>query len=93
LPTPTPKTTAMAVRLSSVIDVISEFELPAPTQPAIQEQAVNTAKLINKFYERYPLETFAKETERAEALGYFMAGVELQRFGDFIVYEDTSAQE
>lgn len=52
LPTPTPKAAAMAMRLSSVINVISEFELPAPTQPAIQEQAVNTAKLINKFYER-----------------------------------------
>lgn len=36
LPTPTPKATAMAmaVRLSSVIDVISNLGLPSQTQPA-----------------------------------------------------------
>lgn len=65
----------------------------AQAQPVIPEQALNTAKLINKFYERYPLETFAKETERAEALGYFMAGAELQCFGDFIAYDDHALQE
>lgn len=59
-----------------------------PAQPAIPEQALNTAKLINKFYERYPLKTFANDSERAEALGYFMAGAELQCFGDFIAYND-----
>lgn len=64
----------------------------APAQPVIPEQALNTAKLINKFYERYPLETFANDNERAEALGYFMAGAELQCFGDFIAYDDH-AQE
>jgi len=63
------------------------FEL-ATTQPVIPEQALNTAKLINKFYERYPLEIFANDSERAEALGYFMAGAELQCFGDFIAYDD-----
>ena len=62
--------------------------LSAPAQPVIPEQALNTAKLINKFYERYPLETFANDNERAEALGYFMAGAELQCFGDFIAYDD-----
>ncbi|MEG2267820.1 MAG: hypothetical protein RSC68_26280, partial [Acinetobacter sp.] len=34
LPTPTPKATAMAVRLSSVIEVISNLGLPSQTQPA-----------------------------------------------------------
>ena len=46
------------------------------------------ALLINKFYERYPLSEFKTDSERAEALGYFMAGAELQRLGDFIVYPD-----
>ena len=32
------------------------------------------AFLINKFYERYPLPEFKSDSERAEALGYFMAG-------------------
>lgn len=62
--------------------------LSAPAQPVIPERALNTAKLINKFYERYPLKTFANDCERAEALGYFMAGAELQCFGDFIAYDD-----
>ncbi|TBM13504.1 hypothetical protein EYY86_14580 [Hafnia paralvei] len=34
IPTPTPKATAMAVRLSSIIDVISNLGLPSQTQPA-----------------------------------------------------------
>lgn len=59
-----------------------------PAQPAIPEQALNTAKLINKFYKRYPLKTFANDCERAEALGYFMAGAELQCFGDFVIYDE-----
>lgn len=46
------------------------------------------ALLINKFYERYPLYGFKSESERAEALGYFMAGAELQRLGKFIEYND-----
>lgn len=44
--------------------------------------------LINKFYERYPLSEFNSDSERAEALGYFMAGAELQRLGKFIEYND-----
>lgn len=39
------------------------------------------AFLVNKFYERYPLSEFKNDSERAEALGYFMAGAELQRLG------------
>ncbi|MBW2958930.1 hypothetical protein [Hafnia paralvei] len=33
LPVPTQKASAMAIRLSSVIDVISDLEIPAPAQP------------------------------------------------------------
>lgn len=51
------------------------------------EHQLNTANLINKFYQRYPLATFSFDTERAEALGYFMAGAEIQCFGKFIEYE------
>ncbi|EHZ1561287.1 hypothetical protein K5I99_000001, partial [Salmonella enterica] len=46
------------------------------------------AELINKFYERYPLASFNKDTDRANALGYFLAGAELQCFGEFIKYEE-----
>lgn len=46
------------------------------------------AFLINRFYERYPLSEFKSDSERAEALGYFMAGAELQRLGKFIEYND-----
>lgn len=51
------------------------------------------ALLINKFYERYPLSEFKTNSERAEALGYFMAGAELQRLGDFIVYPNLEDDE
>ena len=51
------------------------------------------AHLANKFYERYPLESFGADGERAEALGYFMAGAELQCFGEFVKYEDLCGDE
>lgn len=51
------------------------------------------AELINKFYERYPIATFKTEPERAEALGYFMAGAELQCFGEFVKYEELCGDE
>lgn len=51
------------------------------------------AELVNKFYERYPLDTFKNDSERAEALGYFMAGAELQCFGEFIKYEELCSDE
>lgn len=57
------------------------------------EPELKPANLINKFYERYPLETFKSDSERAEALGYFMAGAELQCFGEFIKYEDLFCEE
>lgn len=54
---------------------------------------LKVSNLINKFYERYPLATFKTEPERAEALGYFMAGAELQCFGEFVKYEDLCCDE
>lgn len=51
------------------------------------------AHLINKFYERYPLAGFKTDSERSEALGYFMAGAELQCFGEFIKYEDLCGDD
>ncbi|EHV3760940.1 hypothetical protein K0N93_000600 [Salmonella enterica] len=51
------------------------------------------AELINKFYERYPLASFNKDTDKAEALGYFLAGAELQCFGEFIKYEELFGDE
>lgn len=49
--------------------------------------------LLNKFYERYPLSEFKTDSEMVEALGYFMAGAELQRLGDFIVHPDLEDGE
>jgi hypothetical protein len=51
------------------------------------------ANLINKFYKRYPFETFKSDSERSEALGYFIAGAELQCFGGFVKYEDLYGDE
>lgn len=51
------------------------------------------ANLINKFYERYPVASFKSESVRAAALGYFMAGAELQCFGEFVKYEELCSDE
>ncbi|HIC0443178.1 TPA: hypothetical protein ACWZS2_004192 [Escherichia coli] len=51
------------------------------------------AFLINKFYERYPLSEFKTDSERADALGYFMAGAELQRLGAFIEYQEEEDED
>lgn len=59
----------------------------------VGEPELNLANLANKFYERYPLATFKSDSERAEAFGYFMAGAELQCFGEFIKYEDLCGDE
>ncbi|EFU5438367.1 hypothetical protein HT774_004144 [Salmonella enterica] len=74
------------------------FTHPAPLRNAEREELqerskFDQAKLINKFYERYPLDTFKSDSERAGALGYYMAGAELQRCGEFIVYEDANCDE
>ncbi|EDW9823522.1 hypothetical protein MOV10_14400 [Salmonella enterica subsp. enterica serovar Abeokuta] len=57
------------------------------------EPELNPANLVNKFYERYPLASFRDDGFRATALGYFMAGAELQCFGEFIKYEDLCGDE
>lgn len=49
--------------------------------------------MINKFYERYPLSEFKTDSERAYALGYFMAGAELQRLGAFIEYQEEDEED
>ncbi len=64
---------------------ITELEVPTPE--------LKMAHLINKFYERYPLEEFKSDTERSAALGYFMAGAELQCFGEFINYAELMGDE
>lgn len=53
----------------------------------------DTANLINKFYERYPVGSFKSDSERSEALGYYMAGAELQCYGEFIKYEEICGDE
>ncbi|AKM48225.1 EaA2 protein [Edwardsiella phage Edno5] len=65
-------------------------ELTAEPVPAPE---LKMAHLINKFYERYPLNTFKSDSERSEALGYFMAGAELQCFGEFINYAELLGDE
>ncbi len=71
-----------------------KYEDYAALAAGLQEcRNFDQAKLINKFYERYPLDTFKGDIERAEALGYYMAGAELQRCGEFIVYEDAYYDE
>ena len=85
-----------------LLDVVLEAYTEA--QRHIAEQAALTAEpakapelkpasLINKFYERYPLNGFKNDSERSEALGYFMAGAELQCFGEFVKYEDLCGDE
>ncbi len=64
---------------------IAELMVPTPE--------LKMAHLINKFYERYPLEEFKSDTERNAALGYFMAGAELQCFGEFINYAELMGDE
>ncbi|EBG5496343.1 hypothetical protein FI208_06700 [Salmonella enterica subsp. enterica] len=54
---------------------------------------LNPANLVNKFYERYPLASFRDDGFRAAALGYFMAGAELQCFGEFVKYEELCGDE
>ena len=49
--------------------------------------------MINEFYERYPLSEFKTDSGRADALGYFMVGAELQRLGEFIEYQEEEEDE
>lgn len=70
--------------------VVALREYRKAEQPAL---AMDSAEFINKFYKRYPLNTFESDSERAEALGYFMAGAELQCYGEFIVYAGDNYDE
>ncbi|HFK4134887.1 TPA: hypothetical protein ACGZ6C_003820 [Klebsiella oxytoca] len=78
----------------ATVDELSAAKAIRALAVELQERRkFDQAKLINKFYERYPLDTFKGDTERAEALGYYMAGAELQRCGEFIVYGDAYCDE
>lgn len=76
-------------KFSQLISALRELQERRKTA----EPELNPANLANKFYERYPLATFKSDSERAEAFGYFMAGAELQCFGEFIKYEDLCGDE
>ena len=45
------------------------------------------AHLINKFYERFPLDLFKDDNERSYLLGVFLAGAEIKRLGEYILWE------
>lgn len=75
----------MARRLLAAEAELQEYRKASPE--------LKLANLINKFYERYPLSEFKSDGERAEALGYFMAGAELQCFGEFVKYEELLGDE
>ncbi|EAO9999109.1 hypothetical protein BHH47_02555 [Salmonella enterica] len=103
------KCAAMTAKLSMINDLMEAAEQAnklahEATEKLVQErnalasldadkQELKIAELINKFYERYPLASFNKDTDRAEALGYFLAGAELQCFGEFIKYEELFGDE
>lgn len=77
--------------------VLSPDDCRALVEALEKAQAISSelkpANLINKFYERYPVASFTSESVRAEALGYFMAGAELQCFGEFVKYEELCSDE
>ncbi len=52
-----------------------------------QSDKFDIAHLINKFYERYPLESFKTDEDRSFALGDFLSGAEIQRLGEYIVWD------
>ncbi|EAN4380600.1 hypothetical protein NRB41_001333 [Salmonella enterica] len=74
-------------------EVVRELARIALASLEANKPELKIAELINKFYERYPLASFNKDTDRAEALGYFLAGAELQCFGEFIKYEELFGDE
>ncbi|MDY3570256.1 hypothetical protein [Enterobacter hormaechei] len=79
--------TEYGMKRDDLVEGASLYAAP-PATPELKP-----ANLINKFYECYPLEAFKGDSERSEALGYFMAGAELQCFGEFIKYEDLCSDE
>lgn len=72
---------------------VAEIALAALTTEPVPQPELKMAELINKFYGRYPLDEFESDTERSAALGYFIAGAELQCFGEFINYADLMGDE
>lgn len=52
-----------------------------------QSDKFDIAHLINKFYERYPLESFKTDEDRSFALGAFLSGAEIQRLGEYIEWD------
>ena len=83
-----PQSQDMALSLS-----LAGIALTALTAEPVPQPELKMAELINKFYERYPLNEFKSDTERSAALGYFMAGAELQCFGEFINYAALMGDE
>ncbi|EPK6502085.1 hypothetical protein RFC90_004038 [Klebsiella aerogenes] len=84
-----------AVGMACVTPTRGKNQFPVYVQPqaAAAVPEMKPADLANKFYERYPLETFKSDTERSAAFGYFMSGAELQCFGEFINYADLAGDE
>ena len=58
-----------------------------------QSDKFDIANLINKFYERYPLDYFKTDDERSFALGVFLSGAEIQRLGEYIVWDFEQEDE
>lgn len=83
--------TAHVVR--KLIDMLRSGRAEFQEHRKAAEPELNPANLVNKFYERHPVASFKSDTERAAALGYFMAGAELQCFGEFVKYEDLCSDE
>ncbi|MDA8489044.1 hypothetical protein [Kluyvera sp. Awk 3] len=73
-------------------DILAAF-VELQVRRKADDPELKTAELINKFYERYPLNTFKSDAQRSEALGYFMSGVELQCFGEFFKYQNLCRDE
>lgn len=58
-----------------------------------QSDKFDIAHLTNKFYERYPLESFKTDEDRSFALGAFLSGAEIQRLGEYIVWDFELEEE
>jgi|GEM_PF-2217294 hypothetical protein len=90
-------TEVQALRVSNTANFERVLELENELETAYAKlknhRTLNPANLINKFYERYPVASFKSDIERSEALGYYMAGAEIQCFGEFIKYQDLCGDE
>ncbi|MCW1826492.1 hypothetical protein OLZ31_06460 [Enterobacter asburiae] len=86
--------TALLENMTQAIAYKADMDLKIkPPFTAQSAPELKIAHLINKFYERYPLAEFKSDAERSTALGYFMAGAELQCFGEFINYAELMGDE